>query len=190
LLVDDDVTVRRLLTRYFVDLGFHVFDADNPYAALGRMSDGPFELVVTDIDMPERSGLWLVEELRGRARDLPLIVMTGGELQKAGIRALYGPDVRLLRKPFELKELEAVLQEMAPQLFGDNEVAASFHAPEPEPADNRPYAYASAIIGEMLARTVGLPSTSLPWQGGCTRRPAARRGRSASGFARRPPLPL
>jgi diguanylate cyclase (GGDEF)-like protein/PAS domain S-box-containing protein len=165
LLVDDDVSVRRLLTRYFVDLGLHVFEADNPFAALGRMADGPFELVVTDIDMPERSGLWLVEELRGRARDLPLIVMTGGELQKAGIRALYGPDVRLIRKPFELKELETILQDITPQLLTDNEVADSFVPPEPQPADGRPYAYASTLIGEMLARTVGLPDTSAPWHG-------------------------
>ena len=165
LLVDDDVSVRRLLTRYFIDLGLHVFEADNPFAALGRMADGPFELVVTDVDMPERSGLWLVEELRGRALRLPLVVMTGGELQKAGVRALYGPDVRLIRKPFELKELEAVLQEIVPYLLGGNEVAESFTAPEPQPAGNRPYAYASTLIGEMLARTVGLPDTSAPWLG-------------------------
>jgi diguanylate cyclase (GGDEF)-like protein/PAS domain S-box-containing protein len=165
LLVDDDVGVRQILARFFIDHGLHVVEADNPFSALGRMADGPFELVITDIDMPERSGIWLIEELRGRAPDIPLIVMSGGELQKAGLRALYGQDVRLVRKPFELSELESLLREIAPELVAESEVAATFTAPEPNHADDRPYAYASCLIGEMLARTVGLQNTSLPWSG-------------------------
>ncbi|HSL68747.1 MAG TPA: diguanylate cyclase [Longimicrobiales bacterium] len=165
LLVDDDASVRQLLHRFFADLGLHVVEADNPFTALGRMSDGPFDLAITDIDMPERSGVWLLEELRGRAPELPVIVMTAGELQKAGLRALYGLDVRLLRKPFELGELEALLGELVPQVLVLGSVAAFFEAP-PDPATtDRPYSYASAMVGEMLARTVGLEKDGLPWRG-------------------------
>src|SRR5688500_209389 len=65
LVVDDDPAVRILLRRFLSDIGLHVIEADNPFAALGRMAEGPYDLAITDVNMPQRSGVWLLEELRG-----------------------------------------------------------------------------------------------------------------------------
>src|SRR5688572_6027526 len=165
LVVDDDSSVRLLLRRFFSDLGLHVVEAENPFAALGRMSEGPFDLATTDVQMPERTGVWLLEELRSRLPDLPVIVMTAGELQASGLRALLGTEARVLRKPFDLGELERVLREVVPHLIGDLEVSRAVVALEQPAANGRPYCYASPLVGEMLARTVGLDTGALPWRG-------------------------
>ena len=52
------------------------------------MTDGPFELVISDVNMPERTGVWLLEELRSRAPEVPVIIMTAGELQTTALHAL------------------------------------------------------------------------------------------------------
>src|SRR5688500_6998426 len=97
LLVDDDPSVRNLLQRFFRAFGLTVVDAENPYAALVRMSEGPFEFAIIDVNMPERSGVWLLEELRDRAPDLPVIVMTASDLQADGLRAVVGAEAHILR---------------------------------------------------------------------------------------------
>ena len=166
LLVDDDVNVRHLLRRFFSGLGLHVIEADNPFAALGRMADGPFELAVSDINMPERTGVWLLEELRSREPELPVVVMTAGELQSSGLRALFGLDVRIVRKPFELGEMETVVRELIPHLLEEPLPAlSSAPALDSLPGTDRPYLYASTLIGEMLSNTVGLEKSGLSWQG-------------------------
>jgi diguanylate cyclase (GGDEF)-like protein/PAS domain S-box-containing protein len=166
LLVDDDVNVRQLLRRFFSGLGLQVIEADNPFAALGRMAEGPFELAVTDVNMPERTGVWLLEELRSRAPELAVVVMTAGELQASGLRALFGLDIRVIRKPFELGELEAVVNELVPQLLDSPLSVFPGTTPEPAPeVPDRLYSYASALVGEMLSNTVGMSASGIAWHG-------------------------
>ena len=165
LVVDDDPSVRLLLRRFFAELGFQATEAENPYNALGRMADGAFDLAITDINMPGRSGVWLLEELRAASPDLPVIVMTASELQAAGLRALIGQEARVLHKPFELGELEHILREIVPHLVGDREAAKAFRDERPQLSPGKSYAYASSLIGDMLARTVGLEAQIVPWRG-------------------------
>lgn len=165
LIVDDDSGVRLLLRRFLSHLGVQVVEAENPFEALGSMARGPFDLAVTDVNMPERSGVWLIEELRSRAPELPVIVMTAGDIQTSGLRAICGSDAQILRKPFELGEFERVLREVVPHLAVEQDVASTFGAPETQPVNGRSYCYASMLVAEMLARTVGLESSGLPWSG-------------------------
>lgn len=165
LVVDDDSSVRHLLRRFFSDLDLIVVEADNPFAALGRMADGPYDLAITDVNMPERSGVWLLEELRSRLPDLPVLVMTASDLQASALRALFGVDARILRKPFELGELQHVLREVVPHVMSQSERSPKVRVPEPGAANGKPYSYASSLVGEMLARTIGMEDEGVPWLG-------------------------
>jgi diguanylate cyclase (GGDEF)-like protein/PAS domain S-box-containing protein len=165
LLVDDDTSVRQLLRRYLTNAGIQVVEAENPFDALGTMARGPFDLAITDVNMPERSGVWLLEELRSRAPELPVLVMTAGEIQTAGLRALCGSDAVIIRKPFDLAEFQRVMSEVVPHLTVKQDIAREFAAPESTAINGRAYCYASTLIGEMLARTVGLEHGGLPWAG-------------------------
>ena len=58
LVVDDDTPARQLVRKYLVSRGAVVFEAENPYFALGRLTDADIDLVITDLNMPGRSGRW------------------------------------------------------------------------------------------------------------------------------------
>src|SRR5574339_435987 len=79
LVVDDDTPARQLVRKYLAARGAVVFEAENPYFALGRLTDADIDLVITDLNMPGRSGLWLVEEIRTRQPSMPIIVCGGDE---------------------------------------------------------------------------------------------------------------
>lgn len=79
LLVDDSVSVRRIVARMLERGGFTVVTAPDGYEALELLrADADFDAVLTDLEMPRVSGYELIEEVRRRAgtRDLPIVVMT------------------------------------------------------------------------------------------------------------------
>ena len=78
LLVDDDALLRETFTDALGQAGMSVSNADNGATALAMIEDGGFDIVVTDLFMPESDGL---ELLMGMQRDnivIPVIIMTGG----------------------------------------------------------------------------------------------------------------
>ena len=117
LLVDDDPGMRALIDRMITPLGHDVAHAANGNEALQRFREQPFDLVITDLLMPEREGLDTIRELR-KLGDVKIIAMSAGgrtgpatNLQMA---RRIGAAVALL-KPFSRQELvdaiDAVLSE-------------------------------------------------------------------------------
>lgn len=111
LVVDDDAPSRQLVRKYLTSRGVTVFEAENAYFALGRLTEAEIDLVITDVNMPGRSGLWLIEEIRMRLKDLPIIVASSEEGSQ---RALPGvvTGVTYLRKPYTLHELGQAIDEV------------------------------------------------------------------------------
>lgn len=116
LLIDDDETIRLVLERTLLNAGHHVVLADNGKAGLRALERETFDLVVTDIVMPETEGLELLMRVRERRPESKVIVMSGGgRLKDPGYlntaRLLGADDV--LAKPFGgaefLAAVEAVL---------------------------------------------------------------------------------
>lgn len=77
LVVDDDTLVRRLTARVLTRSGYDVDTAEDGVAAWNRIRAGQFDLVVTDNDMPNMTGMELVSRLREARIPLPVIMMTG-----------------------------------------------------------------------------------------------------------------
>lgn len=100
LLVDDDDAVRRALTRYLQLHGHVVTAVPDGRVALEHV--GPHtDIVVTDLNMPGMSGVKLTAALRGRGVRVPVILMSGGDLDPEEVdRIDY-----LLRKPFGPRDL-------------------------------------------------------------------------------------
>jgi CheY-like chemotaxis protein len=77
LIVDDEAVIRVLLQRHFVANGYMVETAANGIEALQRLADAKYDIVISDLLMPEMDG----HELLGRIRDeyplVRVIVMTG-----------------------------------------------------------------------------------------------------------------
>jgi diguanylate cyclase (GGDEF)-like protein/PAS domain S-box-containing protein len=120
LIVEDDAPARQFARRYLGSRGASVFEAENAYFALGRLTETQVDLVITDINMPGRSGLWLIEEIRTRWPDLPIIVTTGDEAAERAVTDVIA-NIKVLRKPYSVHDLglavEQVMQIAAPAAY-------------------------------------------------------------------------
>ena len=111
LLIDDDPGIRDSLTLMLRTAGHTIESAANGRAGLELAVRTPFELVITDVLMPEMDGAEAVRALRALPQPPKILVMTGGAVLGADLMALagdYGVDASIA-KPFRPKELFAVI---------------------------------------------------------------------------------
>ncbi len=111
LLVDDQAPVLRVTKRLLEREGFSVLAASSGAAALDLLAahGTPVDLVITDVVMPEMSGVVLAAAVRARQPGAR-IVYVSGHFQDPGVRHdVDGGDARLLPKPFTLEGLRAVI---------------------------------------------------------------------------------
>jgi DNA-binding NtrC family response regulator len=104
LVVDDEEPVRRLVVEVLEDAGYRVAAADRVRTALPYLDDPSLDLIVSDIRMPEESGLALLGAAREQRPGLPVILMTGAAGPVARGRAA-AQGAQLLDKPFTFAEL-------------------------------------------------------------------------------------
>jgi len=105
LLVEDDQSLREMLTEYLTEEGFEVVAASDGRAALEAFaSQGPFDVVLTDHQLPHVSGLDLLAELRRQGQTVPVVVMSGNLQLTRRQQAALGVG-RVMRKPVHLPEL-------------------------------------------------------------------------------------
>ena len=76
LVVDDDPSIRELLRELLFEEGYKVKMAQNGKEALQRIRKESFDLVLTDLSMPQMDGVQLLKELGKTAPDMRVIVMT------------------------------------------------------------------------------------------------------------------
>jgi CheY-like chemotaxis protein len=92
--------------------GFNVVTAANGVEALALFDALHFDVVVTDIFMPEEDGIELIQDVRAREPRFPIVAISGGSLRhlKAlGIASSLGADA-LLEKPCDAGELVAAIR--------------------------------------------------------------------------------
>ena len=78
LVVDDHPIMREVVCQILEDAGHFVREAAEGHEALRKLSCARFDLVVTDIVMPEMDGIELIGELQRRYPDIRIIAMSGG----------------------------------------------------------------------------------------------------------------
>src|SRR5260221_4351044 len=101
LIVDDSPIVRALVGGYLRTAGFSVEEADNGADALRKMESQTFDVIITDLRMPEMDGFGLLEAVKRRASGPEVILLTGTHAQDMGsaIRALRLGAHDFLTKP-------------------------------------------------------------------------------------------
>lgn len=106
LIVDDEEAIRTPLSRFLSARGFETVTADSGRAALARLGEGPFEVMLSDIYMPEMTGLQLLPEAIRADRDLAVLMLTANSDAAAATNALSQGAMDYLLKPVELADLE------------------------------------------------------------------------------------
>ena len=107
LVVDDDPTVRRLLRRCLELSSYTVEESGSAGEALDRIHRDVYDLVFLDLNLPDRSGHEVLEEIRAdpATRLLPVVVLTGTGTTEERIRAYREGATDFLPKPFAPEEL-------------------------------------------------------------------------------------
>jgi two-component system cell cycle response regulator CpdR len=111
LLAEDDDSMRVYLARALERVGYDVVAVDNGASAVPLLENEPFDLLLTDIVMPEMDGIELAQKAAEIAPDIRVMFITGfaAVALKAGRKT---PDARVLSKPFHLKDLVLEVERM------------------------------------------------------------------------------
>jgi two-component system nitrogen regulation response regulator NtrX len=114
LVVDDDAANRMAVKAILGGAGFEVAEAADAFAALDRIDREPPHAVLLDLKMPGMDGLGLLENLRGRGVEVPIVVLTGhGDEFTAATCLAAGADAFLDKPPERAKLLLAVRNAVA-----------------------------------------------------------------------------
>lgn len=113
LLIDDEQMVRKIVRKMLERAGHEVTEVENGRLGLEQLGKGSFDLVITDIIMPEMEGVETVMSVREQHPSLKIIAMSGGgrtgnmdflaTAQKLGAAAI-------LNKPFTLAALNEAME--------------------------------------------------------------------------------
>lgn len=99
--IDDDPVVNKAVSEVLKRKGHHVRASRDPLEGLRYASDPQTDVVVTDVHMPNVSGLALLKQLRSERPDVEVIVMTGHGTVETAMEAVRGGAYDFLLKPFE-----------------------------------------------------------------------------------------
>ncbi len=107
LLVDDEMMVRATTAEMLSEMGYDVVEADSGEEAIALFDLDRFDLVVTDYMMGGMNGMALINLIKTRSPDMPVLVISGFA-DATGI----APEIARLTKPFRSGELAAMVQEV------------------------------------------------------------------------------
>ena len=105
LVVDDDAAVREVLVALLAEEGYRSFAANGADEALSMFSSSEPDLVVCDMKMPVRDGLWLLDRLRREHPDTAVIMLTGFGDTESAVECLRRGAADYLLKPPKLTDL-------------------------------------------------------------------------------------
>src|SRR5690606_3792078 len=129
--VDDDRSVRFVLATALSDAGYRVAGFDSADAALSALESRPApQLLFTDVRMPGEDGLQLLDRIKQRHPDLPVVVMSAYTDVASTAGAFRGGAYEFLSKPFDLDEAVG----LAARVLGERAEQEEEAAPELEPS--------------------------------------------------------
>jgi CheY-like chemotaxis protein len=136
LLVDDNFALLKLIKALLEGAGFHILAANSPIEALNICRQRKFDLLLTDVDMPDLTGPELAMRVVTSAPDTRVLFMSGSDGNSLAEMGFSWIECGLLRKPFSPADLLNAVD-------GALDVFSAAAAPRPK-ADPRPCGYDSA----------------------------------------------
>jgi two-component system, NtrC family, nitrogen regulation response regulator GlnG len=109
LVADDDAAIRTVLNQALSRAGYEVRSTSNAATLWRWISQGDGDLVITDVVMPDENAFDLLPRIKKLRPELPVIVMSAQNTFMTAIRASERGAYEYLPKPFDLKELTAIV---------------------------------------------------------------------------------
>ena len=107
LVVDDEASIRDLLSKTLALAEYDVDTAADASTALGRVRASEYDLLIADLRMPGMDGLTLIRQVKRIRAELPVIIITGFSTESSAIEAVNLGVAGYLRKPFRVPEVLA-----------------------------------------------------------------------------------
>jgi two-component system response regulator AtoC len=157
LIVDDEQNLRHMLQTLLKREGYEPVGVSSVDGALKELQERPYDIIITDLRMPGRGGMDLVDEIRRRNLGITIVVMTAYGSRDIAIEAMKRGAYDYISKPFEADEIVLLLRkaEERERLFRENQ---SLHkqiragGQEPESGLGDLVAHSQQMLG--LFRTV------------------------------------
>ncbi|RKZ27344.1 hypothetical protein DRQ29_03715 [bacterium] len=90
-------------------LGFNITITTDPREVPRLLANGEYDLLITDIRMPEKSGFELIRKVRRKYKNLPIIIVTGFDTDKLHRQAKALNVQKVMIKPFRISDLENII---------------------------------------------------------------------------------
>jgi len=107
LVVDDEASIRDLLSKTLALAEYDVDVSPDGRSALERMRLYPYDLLIADLKMPGMDGLTVIREAKRYKSDLPVIIITGFSTESSAIEAVNLGVAGYLTKPFRVPQVLA-----------------------------------------------------------------------------------
>jgi len=115
LLAEDDAAMRHYLTRALHQAGYDVDAVDRGTAAVPLLQDGEYDLLLSDIVMPEMDGIELAQQCAQISPLTRVMFITGFAAVSLAMQDGRGQPARMLSKPFHLKALVSEIERLFAQ---------------------------------------------------------------------------
>jgi two-component system, NtrC family, nitrogen regulation response regulator GlnG len=141
LVVDDEESIRWVLSRGLVRRGWKVDSAENAHLALRQLAERSYALVFLDIRLPDIDGLTLLEQIRTLPNPPMVVIMTAQGTVDTAINAMKKGAYEYIIKPFDLEDVVSLAHQALCARAAAADVAI------PVPLDLRDSLHASGIVG-------------------------------------------
>ncbi len=116
LIVDDDSTLRELLSETIHGMGYMVDTAENGEDALNKLKRDKYDLVVSDLKMPGMDGLKLLDHIKSLDSNILVIIITAYATLESAVKAIEKGAYDYIAKPFRLDEFVVVVRNACEKL--------------------------------------------------------------------------
>ena len=139
LVADDDAAIRTVLNQALSRAGYEVRSTGNATTLWRWVSQGEGDLVITDVVMPDENAFDMLPRIKKLRPDLPVVVMSAQNTLMTAIRASEKGAYDYLPKPFDLKELIAIVGRALSEPKGKPAVRISDERPSAPGAPSGPF---------------------------------------------------
>jgi DNA-binding NtrC family response regulator len=166
LVVEDDQSMQGFLTDLLEDEGYEVRWATHGGIALEALAEQPYDLVLTDIIMPEVDGEELLDRVQAEYADTPVVIMTGQSSVRQAVDLMRRGAADYFKKPFDVEEMLHVLGRCIASRAARDEIRAQApaeEAPTPDLICPQIIGRSAAMrpVYEMIAKVADTHSTVL-----------------------------
>lgn len=141
LVVDDQPNIRRMLEAFFTKEGFTVLTAENGKRALELASAQPIDVLISDLIMPDFTGVEVLQKVKQLHPDCCAIIVTAYGTIKSAVEATHCGAYDYLQKPFDMDEIKRIVKK------GLEQRQEAQVAPKPASASTRHATSRSCMVG-------------------------------------------